>query len=59
MEWVAGCSWNPWPDHRGARSLADLITENIEIRRHFGAHSLHELMAGLHLLQHAKVRAPR
>ena len=21
MEWVAGCSWNPWPDHRGARNL--------------------------------------
>jgi len=20
MEWVAGCSWNPWPDHRGART---------------------------------------
>ena len=19
MEWVAGCSWNPWPDQRGAR----------------------------------------
>jgi len=21
MEWVAGCSWNPWPDHRGARTI--------------------------------------
>ena len=23
MEWVAGCSWNPWPDHRGARKRPD------------------------------------
>ncbi len=32
MEWVAGCSWNPWPDHRGARSVFQNASAQIETR---------------------------
>ncbi len=32
MEWVAGCSWNPWPDHRGARILRDELQKKAVIK---------------------------
>ncbi|MCE6966972.1 hypothetical protein LAZ41_00590, partial [Cereibacter sphaeroides] len=32
VEWVAGCSWNPWPDHRGARSLTPALANSLRRR---------------------------